>query len=179
VKVVAIGYGISSLGREIIEAIANNVLEQGIEIIDVKSMAAEVSSTDIVLLFGKKAASFFTGGAREEILLPDLKKLEPGNDKEREQTYTSLLALKDKLNNQTTLTIDNLSDFTCNKIQSLEQILIAKNTTSWKGKLKDGRSIELSITPKKKETEISLTFAELYSIRLAMDTLGVDEVVIN
>lgn len=178
-SLVAISFGISSTAREIINSIAANIFKAEVEILDLKVSELQTEPTDIVLLFGKKAANLFTAAHREKIELPDLKDLMPGNNGIRNQTYKLLLSFRDKINNSKIITKDTLPDLSYKDIESIESRLKEKKETCWKGKTKDGKSIEIQIIPTNSNADITITFSELYALKTAIDILDIDQIVIS
>lgn len=179
-KLIAISFGISTSARETIENIGKNIFNQPIFIIDLKISEPEVGPIDNILIFGAKANRLFSRGTQQNILiLPELKELEPGNDKSREQTYANLLNFKQQIQNQKIISEDSLPNLSCNKILALENRLKEKNENSWKGKTKDGRSVEIQLESINSDADIILTFSELYAIKAAMDVLDIEGLIIK
>jgi hypothetical protein len=177
-RLIALAFGINKSGREIIESIAKNIFKRDIEIIDVKTTEVILQPTDRVLCFGRRALKE-TNGDTWVCFLPDLRKLEPGNDEQRSKTYKQLLETKQTIDNEQIITEKDLPRLSCEKVQAIENRLKEKNQTSWKGKTKDGRSVELQIESVESSADIVLTFAEMYAIRTAMDTLDIEELIIS
>lgn len=178
-NLVAVSFGVSGPAREIIKSIAANIFDTKAEILDLKVSELQTEPTDIVLLFGKKAADLFSAAHREKIELPDLKKLMPGNDDIRNQTYKDLLSFRDKINNSKVITKNTLPDLSYKDIESIESRLKEKNETCWKGKAKDGRSIEIQLIPTDSNADIVITFSELYALKMAIETLNIEQIVIS
>jgi len=178
-KLVALAFGVSPSGREIIKSIGKNIFQQEIEIVDVKTTVPTINySTDRVFCFGARALKLINEQIWH-ISLPDLKKLEPGNDRYREETHALLLKAKQTLDNIQAVTQESLSNLSCEKIQSIESRLKEKNQLVWKGKTKDGRSVELQLESQESNADITLTFAEMYAIKTAIDVLDIDELIIS
>ena len=179
-KLVAISFDISSSARKIIENIGSNIFNQPIFIIDLKISEPEVGPLDNILIFGTKANRLFSRGTQQNILiLPELKELEPGNNKVREQVYTNLLNFKEHIQNQKVISTESLPNLSCDKILAIENRLKEKNEKSWKGKTKDGRSVEIQLHSTSSDADIVLTFSELYVIKAAIDVLGIEEIIIS
>ena len=176
----ALGFNLSTYHLEIVRNIASSVFNTEIEVVDIKTSKIELNNTDIVLAFGKKAHRL-TKSRPLTLELPELSKLEDRkkNEEIRRTTYLSLLEFKKEINLLSTISEKDL-DLTCDSLLSLENSLKKKGKALWMGKTKNGKSIELSLAPqKKKNADISLTFAEMYAIRTAMDTLEVDTLIIS
>jgi len=179
-KLVAISFGISAFGREIIENIATNIFKQPIEICDLKSTEPDWTYGDRVLIFGKKAAKLLAGElGSDTLLLPDLKKLEPGNESERKKALESLTIFRDNMLSSKPLTENSLPTISCDSLIAIENSLKEKKENSWKGRTKDGRSVEIQLVSAESKAEIVLTFAELYAIKSAMKVLDLNEIIIS
>jgi hypothetical protein len=176
----ALAFNILAHHLEIINNIALSIFKEKINVIDIKTSEVELNNTDVVLAFGKKAHRL----AKNKCLalqLPELSKLEDrkGNEEIRVATYTSLLEFKKQIDLLQTI-IESDLNLTCNELLSLENSLKNKKEVIWKGNTKAGKSIELSLVPQKeKNADISLTFAEMYAIRTAMDTLNVEKIIVS
>jgi len=179
-KLIAISFGISSSAREMIEKIGENIFHKNIEIIDLKSTEPKIDSTDALLIFGTKAARLLSSGqGQNQLELPDLKSLEPGNDKERQEANRLLTIFRNTIESQKTITTDMLSDIDSNNLSVLERRLKEKKENSWNGKLKDGRSIDIQLLSTESNADIAITFTELYVISEAMKILGVSELTLK
>lgn len=166
-KLIAISFDISCSAREIIENVGKNIFNQPIFIIDLKVSEPETGPTDNILIFGAKANRLFSRGANQNILLlPELKELEPGNDKTREQVYINLLDFKERIQKQKIISYDDIPK----KVFS---------NVSWKGKTKNGKTIEIQSENKPSNADIVITFEELEAIKAAIDVLDIEEIVIE
>lgn len=176
----ALAFNIIADHYKIINNIASSIFNSSIDIVDIKISEIELDNTDIVLVFGGKAARLVTDNLLY-LKLPELSKLEDrrSNEETRELAYKSLLEFKEKINLLQEISIEDL-DLTCDNILALEKSLKEKKETAWKGVTKNGKNIEISLTPrKKKNADIFLTFAEMYAIRTAMDTLEVEKIIVS
>jgi hypothetical protein len=177
---IAVAFGITKDGREIIEKIGKNVFAKDIEILDAKVTDIDsITYTDSVLAFGFRAKNLLIKKKIEHLELPDLKQLQDGNKEVRQRTYEDLLKFKHKINKQLILKSNDLSQFGCEELKALEQSLKDKKETSWRGITSNKKSFELSLIPIESTADIFMTFAELYAIKTAMDVLRVEEIIIE
>ena len=92
------------------------------------------------------------------------------------------MLLKDIIENKNTVDtisetnlIDPVPDTDLKDLKILEQTLVQKNINKWISTTKNGKTIQISIQPEPSETDINITFAELYALRYAMDILNINE----
>ena len=180
--IIAVSFAIKSHQRELLQRMLSNVLEVESVITDLQTHSLSCSPTDILLVFGMRARKLLKENIGRIISFPELIKLEPdaSNENTRYEVYQELLKLKEELNGQLVLTAESLPDLSTNAIVALEILLRAKGETLWHGVTKDNRSICLSLLPCPDSiADIALTFAELFALRAAMETLQIRELSIG
>jgi hypothetical protein len=183
-SLIALSSGLKKHHYDIINRIAENILYKPIEIIDLKSYSPDINGGDIILLFGTRAKKFFQAKkyTNPYLILPEVANLEdePENERKREKAWEALLEFKELLDSQVTLTSEQLSELTASDVVGMEILLKQKGVTEWFGKMKDGKTLCLSVEPTKDNgVDVALTFAELYAIKTAMEVLEVEEITIG
>jgi len=185
-KLSAIAFNLKKNHYDIIQRISENVLYRPIEVIDLKSFTPFFNGNDAVLIFGARGKKYFrkNSNCHQYLELPEITELEKTDDNEgvRERIWEQLLSFKETLDNNQIITAEALLDLSADNILALEASLKAKGLNEWFGRTKKGETVCLSLLPaeeKKNKADIVLTFAELYAIRVAMDVLEVEEIVIG
>lgn len=189
-----IGFNISTEDQKIVDRVSKllpTIYKQ--EIIDLRSFEPESNSQDILLIFGEKAAKICKDlpcKIKEEF--PDLTKLSPnfGEQHEIEQARVKFTLLKQRLTqpekrvpkdntvqeDRSTYTEESLPDASAAQIlKQLETILKKKGQKEWLLYTKNNRSVRVTIEPEQSNADIDITFAELYTLKMAMETLQAKE----
>jgi hypothetical protein len=179
---IAIGINFSQKNLDLIQRIGQNVLKSNIHIIDLLSYQFHKSEHDnIYLIFGDKAKKMLNNITfNYGFYLPEPDKLEIGIDEQlRLKTWEILKNIKELkiLNNIEVVTVENLPVLSTNEIKTIEQSLISSGQTEWKAVTKNGEIVVLSLEPiKDKNNIVNLTFAELFTIKSAMELLDLKEI---
>lgn len=187
-KIFLLVHNLDKTTSEIIERININVLENKCSILDLKYFdfkKSEINKENYFLIFGEKPLKIFNSifDKKVEVLpnifiLEDISSLIPKekNKEIRQKTFGELLEIKKKINNKTIINKDILPDLTSSDIMILEKILREQNRDNWVGKLPNGKTIRISTkVDKENKEDILFTFAELYCIKVTMETLNLGE----
>jgi len=190
----AFGFNIDSNGEKIIRAMATVVSPNPIDITDLAVFNADFSKEDIVFVFGDRTRrEIGDKPAGLKLYFPEVYKLDAtfGEKEERQQAYDKLLRLKkvlsaeDRANtlmgtdeqcSRTTITEEILPELSSSEIlQYLKAALRRQGTKEWLGSTKNGKLIRLTLEQEEGKADVNMTFAEMYLLRLAMETLQVKE----
>jgi hypothetical protein len=172
----------------------NIVTSEVPKILDLKSFQPKIDTTDIVFIFGNRAAKICKGmNASIEVFFPNLSKLDAvtGDQTERTLAYSKLLDLKKEIDfkllkkdSDNDLILQevkekilgkSLPELDSKQVLALESILKQKGIKSWECKGKDGTNIRITIEPEKGNADINITFQELYALKSCIETLHVEE----
>jgi len=177
----ALGFGIKKEHKEIIEKISENILEIPLEIIDTKSAVADIDPLHAILYFGQKALKIAPPIGKVYVVLPELHELEAieGNEEKREEAYKKLLAFKEELHTFQAVTTAKLPELNCSEIVAIENALKATGQTSWQCKTKEGKLLYVTLEPTRIPDAFSITFAELYALKMAIEYLKIEEIVLK
>ncbi len=183
----AYGVGFQERDFELVRKITKVITEEYVVIKDLRYYDINLEDTkdSIVFLFGSKASRLAKDiSTRESIFLPEIKSLyqKKENESSRQSAFKKLMLLKDIIENKNTVDtisetnlIDPVPDTDLKDLKILEQTLVQKNINKWISTTKNGKTIQISIQPEPSETDINITFAELYALRYAMDILNINE----
>ncbi|MAG39561.1 hypothetical protein CMI41_01155 [Candidatus Pacearchaeota archaeon] len=183
----AYGVGFQERDFELVRKITKVITEEYVVIKDLRYYDINLEDTkdSIVFLFGSKASRLAKDiSTRESIFLPEIKSLyqKEENESSRQSAFKKLMLLKDIIENKNTVDtvsetnlIDPVPDTDLKDLKILEQTLVQKNINKWISTTKNGKTIQISIQPEPSETDINITFAELYALRYAMDILNINE----
>lgn len=180
--IIAVSFAIKSNQVELLQRMLSTVLEIEPHIVDLQTHSLVNSPSDTLLVFGSRAKRLIKESSGRILYLPELDKLEPEpcNENTRYEIYQELCKLKSELSRSVVLTVESLPDLNTNAVAALEAQLRAKGETTWHGVTKEGKSICLSILPAPQtNAEVVLTFAELFTLRAAMETLQIRELCIG
>jgi hypothetical protein len=185
----ALGYNLREEDEETIRkmvAYASNGSPVSLEISDLRCVVPESEQEDTLLVFGSRASRMTEElPHRVRVEFPDVTKLDAdfGEEAEREAAQEKLKELKalaeqtpEKTETSDAITEEDLRQFGSGRaLQMLVAACTKKGVESWTGTLKDGRTVRLTIEPEQGEADVNITFAELYSIKAAMETLQIKE----
>jgi hypothetical protein len=155
-----------------------NVLKKEIEIIDLAYYKFEEELNNIYLIFGDKTKKLLKKLPRHSFFFVEPAKLELGQDEKiRKQAFDLLNQIKDHEIKETEIKIsgNSLPNLTLDEIRKLEKDIIDSGNIEWRGQSKDGNEILITLN---KTENTSLTFSELFGIRMAMDILKMEEIYI-
>lgn len=181
-RVLALGF-FKTKDIELVKKMVFNVAGVMPEILDLKSYKPTIKEDDVVIAFGKAVHPFKKVYKHLKWYdFVEVSKLEPepGNDSFRQTAYEQLLDVKAVLElapsieqDEKPITEGSLPDLSTG---ALLEILKKTGRSDWKGITKDGRKIRLTVEPEVDTTvDLNLTFAELFLLRSAMETLHVKE----
>lgn len=192
----AYGFSIDQHAEQIIRSMAAVATSDPIDVIDLAVFDASFTTEDMVFIFGEKAArEVGDKPAGLKLKFPEIHKLDGtfGEEEERTLAYDQLLKLKKLLatneQKETEAAESELGQYSSRTIteevlpalsstdilQYLEAALRKQGTKEWLGSTKDGKLIRLTLDREEGKADINMTFAELYLLRLAMETLQVKE----
>lgn len=180
-KIKIFGFGLSQIDKETAEKICKNVLKQESTVIDIRhNEVGELNTNDILLIFGVRAQQLIKPliakkQITKHLMLAELSQLSNTENLElRKTTLVQLNEFKNILNSKSediTVTKQSLSNLNPESI-----IEISKKKKEWIGILEDGRSIRLSDDKEiDSKYDINMTFAELVSLKLAMEHFNIKE----
>ena len=142
----------------------------------------EDTKDSFVFLFGKKASNLSKEiTAKKIIYLPETKLLhsDTGSDEKRKEVFDLLLEFKETLLIQPKKEIkkikDPVSEITISDLKILEETLKEKGVEKWMTTSSTGKTIQISVSPEESETDINITFSELYALKMAMEILDIKE----
>jgi len=183
----AYGVGLQERDFELIRKIVKVVTEEHVVIKDLRYYDINLEDTKehILFLFGSKCSRLAKDlKAKEVINLPEVKSLhqKAENESSRQEALKKLMLLKDIIDNKNIVNhsedekvIDPLPGKNLKDLKRLEQTLVEKNINKWISTTKNGKTIQISIKPETSETDINITFEELYALKFAMDVLDINE----
>ena len=182
----AFAININTKEEEIIKKMAAVVNDSPVEITDLLSYTPTINNTDILFLYGRKAQNYFKNSeCRYKVEFPDISVLVGStNNKAKQEAYKQLLELKEKLSRpeeippteNKKLTAEPLPDISPEQILILQEEIIENKKEYWQGKNKQGNTIRLTVKPETSEADINMTFAELYTLKIAMEVLQLKEI---
>ena len=185
------GFEINQAGEKISQEIIAFLSQNDIQVYDLSICEPEVTDTDIILVFGTKASKQLTGlKSKTRLDFPDFIKLDAafGEEAERQLAKNQLLSLKKAIDSDKTNTNkqytenrveqkirEDLPDLSTSEIIGhFKAILKKQGIKEWIGTTKSGKVIRLTLE-KENDSANTITFAEAYALRLAMETLNVEE----
>lgn len=188
------GFNISTEDQAIVDKI-RAILPKDYECdsIDLRCYEPAGSSQDILLIFGEKAAKICNDlPCKFREIFPDFPKLSPdfGEPEEIEQARAKFKLLQQRLaepdkvfpkentvqEDRSTYTEESLPDTSAAQIlQQLQTILQKKGQKEWLLYTKNNKSVRVTIEPEQSNADIDITFAELYTLKMAMETLQAKE----
>lgn len=186
----AFGYNLREEDYELIRRMVSTVTREPVEITDLLSYEMTVTSEDIVFLFGLKAKKKFAGKTAKKIAeFPDPIRLDAafGEQEERVSAHKLLKQLEREIRegikesvqietSEQIITPSDLPKLSCSEVKALEDSLREKGISEWRGTTEGGATVRLTIDSETSSAEMNLTFAELFGLKLAMDTLQVREI---
>ena len=183
----SISYFIDNRGRDIARQISQYLTSDDTTITDLASFdPPEINKDDIVIVYGEKAKKIIdTINARAKIPLPALNELDStyGDKEVRQLTFEQLKKLKEALKKPVVVEEEKPKEILTEKsipaLSSRDVLKMMQDTTEWTGITQDGKTIRLTVNSEKGKADICMTFAELYMLRLAIDTLKVTEIEIK
>ena len=120
--------------------------------------------------------------AKKIIYLPDIQLLhaDTGSQEKRQEVFSLLTEFKDTLLIQekqlpTQKIKDPLPEITISDLKILEENLKEKGVMKWMTTSSTGKTIQISSTPQDAKTDMNITFSELYALKIAMETLDIQE----
>lgn len=183
------GFNISTEDKIIADRVCS-MLSGSSEVIDLRSFEPESNNNDILLIFGERAVKL-TKNLPYKIkeIFPDFAKLSPdfGEQEEIEQARRKFKLLKRRLEEPEKIitvkedrkiyTEESLPDAsTAQILKKLEDIINNKSQKEWILYTKNNKSVRITIEPEISNADVDITFAELYTLRMAMETLKAKEV---
>tara|TARA_Y100000310_G_C20654972_1_gene801522 strand:- start:1583 stop:2167 length:585 start_codon:yes stop_codon:yes gene_type:complete len=183
----AYSVGLAERDYELIRKIVKIIELEHISIKDLRYYdikLEEINKDDVLLVFGSKASRLVEDiNAKQIVSLPRISSLHAntGSQAERLKAFNQLKLLKDILKTDEvkvetkTIIKDPFPEITISDLKTLETTLAEKNVNTWLTTTKNGKTIQLSITPSASEADMNITFSELYTLKIAADTLGVQE----
>lgn len=180
-KIVALGTNLKTSDKDFIHGMFKSVLEITPAIKDVISHKIKTDSTEIVVTFGNKARDLFLASKEKYlsfISFPEVKQLvaTEENEQNRQQAYEQLLslkALKEPVDSVKAISEESLPAIDTNV---LLESLRKTGMKEWQGITRNGKKIKLTMDPAiDKTVDVNLTFAELFVLKAAMETLQIKE----
>ena len=144
---------------------------------------SEDTEDSFIFLFGKKASDLAVNiKAKTIIYLPDIQLLhaDTGSQEKRQEVFSLLTEFKDTLLIQekqlpTQKIKDPIPDITISDLKILEENLKEKGVVKWMTTSSTGKTIQISSIPQEAKTDMNITFSELYALKIAMETLDIQE----
>ena len=190
----AFGYRIDLHAEQVIRDMAAVVTAEPIDVVDLSVFNADITKEDMVFIFGERAKrEIGDKPAQIKLVFPEIMKLDGtfGEEEERKLAYEQLLKVKkliaagDRANTtncaveqciRTTITEEVLPELSSyDVLQHLKAALSKQGTKEWLGSTKSGKLVRLTLDKEEGKADVNMTFAELYMLRLAMETLHVKE----
>ena len=184
----AISYFMDARDKKISDQIAAFLTKEKTVTTDLASFdLPDITTEDVVIAYGDKAKKLLPSiNARIKIDLPALQELDAtyGVKEVREVTFEKLKKIKESLDKPapvaekipepvTKLTVES-TPANLKSADILHMLCKAlKDKKDWTGVTQDGKTIRLTVEPEKGKADINMTFAELYMLRLAIETLKV------
>lgn len=186
------GFNISTEDQVIADKVCN-MLPGDAECVDLRCFEPESNNTDVILIFGEKAAKICKDlPYKIKEIFPDFNKLSPdfGEQEEIEQARVKFNILKQRLEepdkvapkdvtvqqDRSTYTEESLPDASAAQIlKQLKTILQKTGQKEWLLYTKNNKSVRVTIEPEQSNADIDITFAELYTLKMAMETLQAKE----
>lgn len=188
--VLLVGYNLTDNERTTLDKIGK-YLSKDFKIIDLMSYELVSTVYDVVIVFGGKAARQATKASylfKEEFPEPYHLSAGSGNEEDRKASAVRLKEIKHKLSLPITdqIKVDDkkyiiqesdLPNLTVTDILGqLKNIMVKQEAREWLGWTKNGKTVRLTVEPEDGKADINLTFAELFTLRTAMDALHLSEV---
>ena len=182
----AYSLGLESRDFELIRKMVQIVTKDHVTIKDLRyyDIKTEDTENSIIFLFGKKTMRLADKvKSKKAIYLPAIHTLHAatGSKEKRQEAFKQLILLKDMLITDSVeptgkVTIeDPIPDITVSDLKALETTLAKKNVNKWLTTTRSGKTIQISISPEKSKADMNITFGELYTLKIAMDTLDIQE----
>lgn len=153
-----------------------------VSIIDAISNKIKTTGSEVVVTFGKRAKDLFTSSKEKFLIhmpLSEVSSLVSSDENEdnRESAYNKLLQLKnidaEPQDNIKIVSEDSLPVIDTKYILSS---LALSGSKEWQGINREGKKIRLTLEPTvDPSADINLTFAELLTLKTAMETLQIKE----
>jgi hypothetical protein len=181
----AYSVGLQEKDFELVRKIAKVVTTEHVTVKDLRYYDIKLENTeeDILFIFGNKACRLAGDiKAKHVVNLPDISTLhsKTGILEKRQEALKQLNILKEILEDDIQAELnkkvqDPVPEMKISDLQSLELNLKSKSINKWLTTTKNGKTVQISITPESAEADINITFAELYALRMAMEVLDVKE----
>lgn len=190
---IAYGFNLHTKDHDLIRQMVQIVTDKPVDIYDLQNYDPVNTSEDVVFFFGEhwRIKEAKQKDCKIKIEFPDTDRLAPdyGDEDERELAFVKLKKLKDALNSGdiseqscaekrqvNVITEESLPDLTSQEVlQYLKAALDNKEVQAWEGPSKNGLKVRLTLETEEGTADINITFAELYFIKAAMETLQIKE----
>jgi len=182
----AYSVGLQDRDFELIRKITKLITPDHVSIKDLRyyDIKSEDTKDNILFVFGTKASRLTQDiKAKQIVYLPEISSLHSstGSKEKREEAFKKLNLLKSILETaiikpeEEVSLEDPVPDLGLSDLKILEATLKEKGINKWLTTTNNGKTVQISITPEKSETEINITFGELYALKIAMDALDIKE----
>ena len=182
----AYSVGLQERDFELIRKITKVVTTDHVSIKDLRYYDIKLEDTkdNILFIFGSKASRLAQDiEAKQVVHLPEISTLHAntGIDEQRLEALKKLNLLKTILETDTIETNtksvlkDPVPDLELSDLKILESTLKEKKINKWLTTTTNGKTVQISIVPESTEADINITFCELYTLKIAMDTLDIKE----
>lgn len=181
-RITVIGFNLDKNNKNLITRLVKAVFATEPQIVDLMSNYFTPSKEDLVIVMGLQAEKILKENKifSNQINLPepDLLTEEEENESARESAWKNLVRAKESIdknrknNYGRVLTKESLPSFTANEVLAIEKL----NPNGWIGRTQDGKTIRLSSGKIQGASEdITMTYAELYALKIAVELLGIQE----
>lgn len=164
--------------------------DEKVQLVDTMSFKPECNKEDIIFLYGKRVhRQFKNSPCRYKLEFPDIPALvdKQGDPETRKHAFQVLVDLKEKLAsgelesvqetvNRVVLTEESLPAINADDVLVLQKYIQEQNQDYWQGTTKKGQSVRLTVAPTSSDADVNMTFAELYAVKMAIETLNLKEV---
>ncbi len=182
----AYSVGLQERDFELIRKITKVVTTDHVSVKDLRYYDIKLEDTkdNILFIFGSKASRLAQDiEAKQVVHLPEISTLHAntGIDEQRLEALKKLNLLKTILETDTIETNtksvlkDPVPDLELSDLKILESTLKEKKINKWLTTTTNGKTVQISIVPESTEADINITFCELYTLKIAMDTLDIKE----
>jgi hypothetical protein len=182
----AYSVGLQERDFELIRKITRVVTTDHVSVKDLRyyDIKLEDTKNNILFIFGSKASRLAQDiEAKQVVHLPEISTLHAstGIDEQRLEALKKLNLLKTILETDTieinteSVLKDPVPDLELSDLKILESTLKEKKVNKWLTTTTNGKTVQISIVPESTEADINITFCELYTLKIAMDTLDIKE----